>query len=831
MTATSEFSRSSDKGVDKDMYLPISWLRELVDIEGIPMKSIEDGLFSCGLEVEDKISVAPDISGIYAGVVKSITRHPDSDHMFICIVDCGDKGRDIQIVTGAQNVHAGDVVPAALEGARVFARKKGDASAKPEIVTIKSGKLRGVASNGMLCSGEELGIDDNWYDGAGVDGIMMLPHGSIPGTDVKKILGLDDEVWDISVTANLPHCQCVYGIARELAALLDRRLNTPDMTFKAVKDAADDGIKINVLAPDLCPRYIGHYVKDIKVEKSPVWMRRRLKLCGINAINTIVDITNYVLVEMGQPMHAFDMDYVGGRMINVRRAAEGERIVTLDEREFTLSHENLVICDAYKPVALAGIMGGLNSGIRESTREVLFEAAKFTRGNIRRTSRSLGQSSDSSKRFEKGVDEYTTRLAMNRALHLVEELGCGTVSTTDIDVLAEPDRKIQPIKTTFRAINDVLGIEVPSETIVAILRRLNYAIEIDGDNITATPPAYREDIEGSAPDLAEDVIKMYGYSHITPRFMVNASITSGGYNREQMNTVKFKNIMCAQGFSEMMNYSFFSVADIDMLRFAQDAPERNLVRIANPLSEKYAVMRSTLAPSVVNILSHNAKKGNEAVRIYELANIFVPRGSGLPEEIRTVGFGLYDAGGSESFFTAKGVVESIAASFGLKFRYEKTKKPFLHPGAAAKILADGSGDEIGYFGQLSYEIAGENEIAAAAFVGELNYEKLSALFSGKFSYTSVSPFRDIKRDLALVAPESMTCGEIEEVIRSACRQASDVRLFDIYRGAQIGEGQKSMAFKITFTPDDRELMPDDADKFIAKILKALEYRLGLKIRS
>lgn len=812
------------------MYLPISWLRELVDIDGIPMKTIEDGLFSCGLEVEEKMPVAPEISGVYTGIVKSIVRHPDSDHMFVCVVDCGERGREIQIVTGAQNVHVGDIVPAALDGAHVFARKKGsDAAAKPEVMTIKNGKLRGVASNGMLCSGEELGIDDNWYEGAGVDGIMMLPGDAVPGTDVKKILGLDDEVWDISVTANLPHCQCIYGVARELAALLDRKLNAPDFTYKAVKSAADDRIKISVEAPDLCPRYIGHYVKDIKVEKSPEWMRRRLKMCGINAINTIVDITNYVLVEMGQPMHAFDMALVGGRMIDVRRAADGEKIVTLDGREFTLTNENLVICDANGPVALAGIMGGLNSGIKESTDEVLFEAAKFVRGSIRKTSRSLGQNSDSSKRFEKGIDEYTTRLAMDRALHLIDKLGCGTVSTTDIDVSTVPDRKIPAIVTTFKAINDVLGIKVPEETITAILRRMNYTVETDGKNMTATPPAYREDIEGSTPDLAEDVIKMYGYHNITPRFMVNASITSGGYNREQMNTVKFKNLMCTMGFSEMMNYSFYSVAELDMLRYTADAPERNLVRVANPLSEKYAVMRSTLAPSVVNILSHNTKKGNESVRIYEVARIFIPKEKGLPEEIRTFGFGIYDAGGAESFFTAKGVTESIADAFGLKFTYEKTTKPFLHPGATAKVLCDGK--EIGYFGQLAYEIADENEIAAAAFVGELNYELLSALFVKKLVYAPVSQFRDIKRDLALVAPEAMTCGEIEDVIRSACKAVSGIKLFDVYRSVQIGDGLKSMAFTITFTPEDKELLPEDADKFIAKILKALEYRLGLKIRS
>ena len=807
------------------MYLPLSWLRELVELDGIDLKTIEDSLFSCGLEVEERVPVAPDVSGVYVGRVKHIERHPDSDHMFVCIVDCGDKGSDIQIVTGAQNVHEGDVVPAALDGARVYGRRKGDDTRPPEVATIKNGKLRGVASNGMLCSGEELGIDDNWYEGASVNGIMMLPADAPLGADVKTVLGLDDEVWDISVTANLPHCQHVYGVARELAALLDRPLHTPDLSFTPV--AKPKSISIRVDAPDLCPRYIGHYVYDVQIKRSPELIRRRLHMCGINAINTIVDITNYVLVEFGQPMHAFDLNNVTDNTIIVRRAAEGEKIVTLDEREFTLSTDNLVICDAARPVALAGIMGGLNSEITDATSEVLFEAAKFDRGNVRRTSRSLGQSSDSSHRFEKGVDAYTTGIAMQRALHLIEKLDCGKVGDVHIDVVADDARTCPAISTTFSAINAVLGIDVPTETITAILGRMNYTLDVDGDSVTATPPAYREDIEGTAADLAEDVIKMYGYEHIVPRFMTNAAITSGGLNRDQMTTAAFKNCLAAQGFCETVNYSFYSVAELDMLAIPQDAPERDVVRVSNPLSEKYAIMRSILAPSLVNVLSTNSKRGNENVRIYEIANIFIPQGEALPIEQKRFCFALYGKG--ESFFTAKGVLETLAAKFGLKFSYERDTRTFLHPGATAKVLCGKR--EIGYFGQLSYEIADNCDIAQSAFIGEIDYDAMLELIDGKLTYAPVSPYRDIHRDLALLAPEAMTCGEIEAVIRSACKSVSEVRLFDVYRGGQVPEGHKSMAFALTFTPEDKELLPEDADKFITKILKSLEYRLGLKMRS
>ena len=807
------------------MYLPLSWLRELVELDGIDLKTIEDSLFSCGLEVEERVPVAPDVSGVFVGRVKHIERHPDSDHMFVCIVDCGDKGSDIQIVTGAQNVHEGDVVPAALDGARVYGRRKGDDTRPPEVATIKNGKLRGVASNGMLCSGEELGIDDNWYEGAEVNGIMMLPQDAPLGADVKTILGLDDEVWDISVTANLPHCQHVYGVARELAALLDRPLHTPDLSFTPV--AKPKSISIRVDAPDLCPRYIGHYVYDVQIKKSPELIRRRLHMCGINAINTIVDITNYVLVEFGQPMHAFDLNNVTDNTIIVRRAEQGEKIVTLDEREFTLSTDNLVICDAARPVALAGIMGGLNSEITDATNEVLFEAAKFDRGNVRRTSRSLGQSSDSSHRFEKGVDAYTTGIAMQRALHLIEELDCGKVGDVHIDVVAEDAHTCPAITTTFSAINAVLGIDVPVDTITAILGRMNYTLDVDGDCVTATPPAYREDIEGSAADLAEDVIKMYGYEHIVPRFMTNAAITSGGLNRDQMNTAAFKSCLAAQGFCETVNYSFYSTAELDMLALPEDAPQRDVVRVSNPLSEKYTIMRTTLAPSLINVLSTNSKRGNENVRIYEIANIFIPQGEALPIEQKRFCFALYGKG--ESFFTAKGVLETLATKFGLQFSYQRDTRTFLHPGATAKVLC--GKQEIGFFGQLSYEIADNCDIAQSAFIGEIDYEALLGLFANKLTYAPVSPYRDIHRDLALLAPEAMTCGEIEAVIRSACKSVSEVRLFDVYRGGQVPEGHKSMAFALTFTPEDKELLPEDADKFITKILKSLEYRLGLKMRS
>lgn len=810
------------------MYLPISWLKDMVDLEGVSAQVIEDSLFSCGLEVEEKMPIAPDIEGIKVGVIKEITPHPDSDHMVVCIVDCGEFGENIQIVTGASNVNVGDRVPAALPGAVVYGRKKGDSSEPAQPVTIKAGKLRGVESDGMLCSGEELGIDDNWYEGAEVYGIMMLGEDALPGMDVKEYLGLNDEVWDISVTANLPHCQYVYGIARELAALLNRKITAPSLEYTEVEEANNNNISVSVLAPDLCPRYVAHFVKDVKIQKSPVWMRRRLKMCGINAISSFVDITNYVLVEMGQPMHAFDMANVEKESIIVRRAENGEKIITLDEKEFTLTNENLVICDGEKPVALAGIMGGLNSEIKDTTENVLFESAKFERGNIRRSSRALGQSSDSSHRFEKGVDEYTTGMAMKRALHLVEELNCGTVSATHIDVDANPERENQKVETTFDKINKVLGIEVPKEQIADILRRQNYQVTVDGEKIVAVAPAYRTDIEGTAADLAEDVIKVYGYNHIVPKFMTNAAITSGGLNKKQTALNKFKSRLVDEGFCEIINYSFYSTDELDLLKLPEDAPERNYVRIENPLSENYAIMRSILAPSVVKILSHNMKRGNDYARIYEVANVFIPKESDreLPEEREKFSFGIY--GEDEDFFTAKGALDALAEEFGVSLTYKKEQYSFLHPGISASVYCGSK--KIGFVGQLSYEVAEDAEITKNCYIGEIDYAMFMKKAVEGCKYQAVSPFRSVKRDLALVTDEATQCGDIEQVIREACKAVTDIKLFDIYRSEAIGEGKKSMAFNLTLASGESELMPDEADKYINKILKALEYKMGIKLR-
>ena len=491
------------------MKAPLSWLKDYVDID-ISAQELADKLFSCGFEVEELIYLGEKVNRVVVGEVKALTPHPDSDHMQICVVDCGEEyGRELQIVTGAPNVYVGMKTPCALDGSTVVESNPAMLEKNPDgMKKIKKGKLRGIESFGMLCSGEELGINDDFYPGAEVNGLLDLAKDAPVGEDIKKIVGLDDWIFDISITANRPDCQCILGIAREVAAVLNKPFKAPDFSYTAHKTSAAP-VAVEVLAPDLCPRYVGHYVENVTEGVSPAWMRKRLAVSGIRSISPIVDITNFVLLEMGQPMHAFDADDIGDRKIIVRRAEKGEKIVTLDEKEFTLTPDNLVICDGNKPVALAGIMGGLNSEIKSTTKNVFFESAKFARDNVRKTSRALGQSSDSSSRFEKGVDAYTNGLGRDRALHLIEELGCGTVTELCADVCAA-DLTPRKMMTSVSKINALLGIVVPNEEILSILTRLNFQPAIDGDTLTVVIPGYRDDVDGY-PDLAEEIIRMYGY--------------------------------------------------------------------------------------------------------------------------------------------------------------------------------------------------------------------------------------------------------------------------------------------------------------------------------
>ncbi|MDD4815563.1 MAG: phenylalanine--tRNA ligase subunit beta [Clostridia bacterium] len=798
------------------MKLPISWLKEYVDID-VSIKELETKLFSSGFEVEEVLDLGKEISRCVVGVITSIEKHQDSDHLQICKLDCGKYGENIQIVTGASNVFVGAVVPVALDGATL---KNG--------IKIKSGKLRGVASNGMLCSGEELGIDDNFFAGASVYGILILPENTPKGADIKDIVGLNDFVFDISITANRPDCQSILGMAREVSAILKKPLKMPSIFF-VENEENEKKLTVEVLDNELCPRYIAHLVENIKIKDSPIFIKRRLLLCGINPINTIVDITNYVLLEMGQPMHAFDFQKLEGQKIVIRRAKENEKISTLDKKEFALNDKNLVICDSKKPVALAGIMGGLDSGITETTTEIVFESAKFTRENIRKTSRALGQSSDSSHRFEKGVDEFTTEMAMKRALNLINLLDCGKITNIHFDSRKQ-EKPLQKISTSFSKINKLLGIDISKETIIDILQRLNFEITSNPlkDEFVAIVPQYREDLTGY-PDLAEEIIRIYGYDHITPTLLENTQITKGGLSQSQKDEFKAKNALVNQGFCEIITYSFFGEKDIDLFKFEKDAFERKFIRLQNPLTEDIEIMKTTLAPSTLRIIEKNIKKSVEEGRFFELANIYIPKELPLvdfPIERKTLSLGAF--GKDESFFSIKGALESFAENFNLKFRFEPTNKPFLHPYVSANILLEEK--VIGFVGQVGYDILEELSIDKNVFIAELNFEEFYQKYNPHYHYKPVSKHLEIKRDLALVVKEEITSGEIENIIFASSKKISNVVLFDIYKGEQIENGNKSMAYNITFAPDENPITHEEVDKYIEKILKNLKEKLSIELR-
>ncbi len=812
------------------MKAPLSWLKDYVDID-ISAEELAEKLFSCGFEVEELSYLGSKIDRVVVGEVKALTPHPDSDHMQICVVDCGEKyGHDLQIVTGAPNVYVGMKTPCALDNSTVVESNPAMLEKNPDgIKKIKKGKLRGVESFGMLCSGEELGINDDYYEGAEVDGLLDLAKDTPVGEDIKKVVGLDDWIFDISITANRPDCQCILGIAREVAAVLKKPLKEPNYSYTEHETNAKE-VGVEVLAPDLCPRYVGHFVEDIKQVKSPAWMRKRLAISGIRSISPIVDITNFVLLEMGQPMHAFDADDIGNRKIIVRRAEKGEKITTLDEKEFTLTPDNLVICDGKKPVALAGIMGGLNSEIKDTTKNVFFESAKFARDNVRKTSRALGQSSDSSSRFEKGVDAYTNGLGMARALHLIEELGCGKVTTLKKDVCSA-DLTPRKMTASIAKINALLGIVVPNEEIVCILQRLNFKPEVKGDNLTVEIPGYRDDVDGY-PDLAEEIIRMYGYEHIQPTFLNCAKVTDGGLTDEQKKELHLKNVLRVQGFSEAYNYSFYSPKDFDLMKLPQDAAERNGVKILNPISEELSIMRTFLAPSMLGNAVRNIRRGNDEGRQFEVANTYFPKdtaNSEQPEERKHLVLGIW--GGKNDFFDMKGVIERFAEVFHVTFAYERAEKSYLHPGVSANILL--GKEVVGSFGELDPSIALALGLDKKVYLGELDLTALQTYMDDGIRYKNLPKFPAMQRDLALIADEDLTSGEIEDVLLHSCKYVTKARLFDVYRGGQVPEGKKSMAYTLTFTPDnnvEKAFTPETLDGYVKKILGNLKNKLGIELR-
>ncbi len=797
------------------MKAPLSWLKDYVDIDCSP-EELQSKLFSCGFEVEEMIYVAKNIEKIVVCQINKIEKHPNADKLSVCQINAGAYGK-LQIVTNAKNITEGDLVPVALDGATLADGNR-----------IFNGELRGVKSNGMFCSGEELGINDDVYEGASTHGILILREEYPLGAEVKKVLDLEDVIFDIGVTANRPDCQSILGIAREVAAVLNKPLKMPDLSYTVnEKLSTKDKLVVENNATDLCPRYIGHYVSDIQINKSPKWLTKRLNSVGIRGINNIVDITNFVLTELGQPMHAFDYSNIGGNKIVIRRAENGEKITTLDNKEFVLCDKNLVICDASKPIALAGIMGGLNSEIKETTKDIVFESAKFLRDNIRKSSRTLGQKSDSSSRYEKGVDAYTTGIAIKRALNLIDTLKCGTIACDCYDLPTYSDEK-HVINTTISKINGVLGIEISKETIKNILEKLFFEVNINNDEIVVTVPQFREDVE-SYQDLAEEVIREYGYDNINGTLLKNANITVGGYNNEQLDINNLKDFMCQCGYNEIITYSFVSTKDFENYKLPTD----NTVKILNPLGEDLSVMRTSLIPSMVNVIAKNLNRKNLNGKLFEFARTYTLDkelvGNNLPTEKGHLSIGAF--GDDVDFFTVKGILTAIADTFlnGKEFSYKRSNKSFYHPTISADVIYNGV--EIASIGALNPVLAEKLGIDKRIFVGEINYTELKKLFDKNIKYKAISKFPTVERDLALILDDEILCGDVIEIIKeNAGEFLTNVKLFDIYKGNQIAEGKKSLAFNLIYSSLTRTLTVEEIDASVKDILNALKDKFNAELR-
>ena len=809
------------------MNTPISWLKVYVPDLDVDVQEFVDAMTLSGSHVEGYEKKDKNLEKIVVGKIEKIEKHPDADKLIICQVNIG--AETIQIVTGAPNVKEGDLVPVVLDGGKVAGGHDGEPLPEDGI-KIKKGKLRGIESNGMMCSIEELGSSRDLYPEAPEYGIYIFGEesGVKPGDDAIAALGLHDSVVEYEITSNRVDCFSMIGMAREAAATFDKEFHEPEIKVQGSGGDVNDYITVDVQAPDLCPRYTARVVTDLKIGPSPKWMRERLASQGIRSINNLVDITNYVMEEYGQPMHAYDLDTIAGKKIVVKRANDGDTFVTLDGQERKMDKDVLMICDGEKEIGIAGIMGGENSMVTDDIKTLLFEAACFDGTNIRLTTKRIGLATDAAAKFVKGLDPNLAEQAINRACQLIEELGCGKVSSTHVEVTTGNSLEPKEMKVSIAKVNGVLGIEVPTEDIVRILTNLGFAPVVSGDELTLMIPAYREDME-DYPDVAEEVIRMYGYDHVIPAFMPTAQVTLGGLNLRQQTERKIKEVLCAAGAYEGIHYSFFSPADLDLLRFPEDAPERHAIRLINPINVDLSLMRTTLASEMLYAIARNQKKGILEGRIFELGNIFIAKELPLteyPDERETLCAGVF--GEDESFFTIKGLAETVADALDVKFTYKPAQKPFLHPYQAAEVFCDGQ--KIGYLGQVRYEICDELDMRVPAYVMELDLRVLSQWYGKDRVFTPISKFDDEKRDFAFVVDKDITCEQIENGIREACDYVSDVTLFDVYEGVQLPPNKKSMAYSVVFTPKDEELKTKKVEGFVKDILAHLKETAGITLR-
>ena len=794
------------------MNISRKWLREFVDITATDREYAET-MTIAGQKVETTERMDAEIKNVVVGKVLSMARHENSDHMWVCMVDVA-KGAPVQIVTGAQNVSEGDLVPVAQ-----------DDSYLPGGVHITAGKLRGVESCGMLCSFKELGLTQNDVPDAYENGIWILnDEDCAVGQDINLVIGNDDAIVEFEITNNRPDCYSLIGLARETAAAFNVPMRHHEPVVKGgAEGELCDLLDVDVPADDLCLRYTARMVRNVKIAPSPKWLRQRLRSAGIRPINNIVDITNYVMVEYGQPMHAFDYRYVSGGKIIVRRAGEDKTLTTLDGQVRNLQPDMLVIADETRPVGLAGIMGGENSEIVADTVDVVFESANFNGSSIRKTALALGMRTDASAKFEKDIDPMLTVPAVNRACELVELLGAGEVMDGMIDIINYvPEPYSMPLEPD--RINALLGTDIPEADMVEFLRREEVPVE-DG---VIHVPSWRPDLRCMA-DIAEEVARFYGYNKIDTTLM-RGTTTMGGYSAEQLLENAAGAAARSMGYSEIITYSFVSPASFDLVRIPADSPLRRTVKLVNPLGEDTSIMRTVILPSMLDILSRNYSYKNKGVKLYELGKIYLPvDGQTLPDEPKRLIFGTY--GENETFFTMKGEVEAVLSLINAKPAtfVANTANPSYHPGRCADIVIGGR--VLGVMGQIHPLVAQNYGISGEVYVAELDFTGLMSELAEERVFHSLPRFPAVSRDLALVCDEAVTVGALEACITKAAGPLlRSIRLFDIYRGPGIAEGKKSAAFSLELRADDRTLTDDDSTGVLNAVLDALRKELDVVLR-
>ncbi len=790
------------------MKIPMTWLNDYTDISGISPAEYNHALTMTGSKVEGIENAGENLLNVVTGKILEITQHPDADKLVVCQIDVGDK--TLQIVTGAPNVKVGQTVPVALDGALL-----------PDGTKIKTGKLRGVESCGMLCSYEELGMTEVDFPDAEY-GILILEDGLPLGQDIREVFGLNENIVEFEITSNRPDCLSVIGLARETAVTFDRPFNVKVPQVKGCGDDIHNYVSINVEDKEGCLRYCGKIVKNVKIGPSPKWMQDRLKACGIRAISNIVDITNYIMLEYGQPMHAFDLRDLEGAAVNVRRAKAGEMLTTLDDVERTLDDSMLMICDGKKPVGVAGVMGGQNSEIKEDTTTILFESATFKAPLVRKTARKLGLRTESSARYEKGLDPENTEPAILRACELVELLGAGEVVDGMIDIRGEVEPE-NVIPFDADKINKFLGTDIDRAFMDKVLLALGFKVNED----SVVPPSFRKDVEAFA-DVAEEVLRIYGYDKIPSTLMCGETAQALKTPAQQLEE-KVRTLLCATGTNEIVTFSFTNPNLFDKLCLTSDSPLRNAVTISNPLGEENSIMRTTAIHSMMETLARNKNYKNESAKLFEIATIYVPTTpDALPEERKVVCLGMY---GGCDFYDLKGTVETLFDALGLSSArfMPLSDNPTFHPGRTASICVGKK--EIGILGQIHPDVCDNYDIDAEVYVAQINLPDLLTYAKNEKTYTPLPKYPAVTRDLAILVDDSVLAADIETLIRKKAKKLfAGLKLFDVYKGKQIPEGKKSMAYSLILQSMEKTLTDAEVTETVNEILSALEKDLGASLR-